>query len=86
MTNFQVPWWVPGMRGHFEEMTPIFKNTEIGIDDIGDHMREYAEKENLMTRPRRALIGSYFGSKIMLATPLIKWFSFFFQMNNFNLI
>ena len=27
-----------------------------------------------MPRPRRSLIGSYFGKKILLATPLIKWY------------
>ena len=27
-----------------------------------------------MSHPRRSLIGSYFGGKILLATPLIKWY------------
>ena len=27
---------------HFSEFPPIFKNTEITMDDIGEHMQEYA--------------------------------------------
>ena len=27
-----------------------------------------------MSQPRRSLIGSYFGEKILLATPLLKWY------------
>ena len=37
-------------------------------------MQAFAEEHNLMSRPRRSLIGSYFGEKILLATPLIKWY------------
>lgn len=37
-------------------------------------MKAFAEKQKIMSRPRRSLIGSYFGEKILLATPLIKWY------------
>ena len=30
------------LQPKFAEMTPIFKNTEIKLDDIGDHMKEFA--------------------------------------------
>ena len=62
------------LKQKFSEMPPIFKNTEISRDDIGPYMKAFAEKHNLMRRPRRSLIGSYFGEKILLATPLIKWY------------
>ena len=58
----------------FEEMTPIFKNVTISVDDIGDFVQEYAEEHNIMTSPRRSLIGSMFGEKTLLATPLLKWY------------
>ena len=58
----------------FAEMPPIFKNTEISRNDIGDHMKAYAEKEGLMNKPRRSLIGSMFGRRILLATPLLRWY------------
>ena len=54
-------------------MCPIFKNTEISRADIGDFMKSYAEEYNIMTHPRRSLIGSMKGEKILLATLLLKW-------------
>ena len=30
------------LEDYFSEQQPIFKNTEIRLDDIGDHMKEYA--------------------------------------------
>ena len=62
------------LRIHFEEMTPIFKNTNISLDDIGEPMKTYAEQNKLMSQPRRSLIGSYHGEKILLATPLLQWY------------
>ena len=46
----------------------------IGRNDIGQHMREFAEKEGLLKTPRKSLIGSMFGSRILLATPLLQWY------------
>ena len=62
------------LKTTFEEMTPIFKNTDISINDIGEHMKKYAEENNMMTQPCRSLIGSYFGKAILLTTPLLKWY------------
>ena len=62
------------LREYFSEMTPIFKNVNVTLDDIGQPMKEYAEANQLMNRPRRTLIGSYVGNKISLATPLLKWY------------
>ena len=62
------------LKEHFSEMTPIFKNVEISRDDIGPYMKQFAEDHDIMSRPRRSLIGSYFGEKILLATPLVKWY------------
>jgi len=62
------------LKDKFSEMCPIFKNVEISRDDIGEYMKEFAEENDIMSRPRRSLIGSYFGEKILLATPLLKWY------------
>jgi hypothetical protein len=62
------------LKDHFSEMTPIFKNCEIGIDDIGPTMAAVAKSTGQLNKPRRALIGSYHGEKIVLATPLLKWY------------
>jgi len=58
----------------FEEFCPIFKNTMVSRDDTGEHMREYAERNNVFKKPRRMLIGSYFEKEILLITPLVKWY------------
>ena len=55
-------------------MTPIFKNTEVSLKDVGQHMQKYAKQHNITDVPRRLLISSYFGKKIGLATPLLKWY------------
>ena len=37
-------------------------------------MQNYAKVHSIKDVPRRLLIGSYFGKKIGLATPLLKWY------------
>ena len=71
----EVDLYVPDhLKPKFQEMTPIFKNTNITIDDIGPHMKQFAEEHESMPRPRRALIGSNKAEKILLATPLLQFY------------
>ena len=37
-------------------------------------MKAYAAEHNIMSQPRRSLIGSLKGEKILLAMPLLKWY------------
>ena len=69
--DIEVPDYV---KDYFSEMTPIFKNTEVSLEDVGQHMQDYAKEHNIKDIPRRLLIGSYFGNKIGLSTPLLKWY------------
>ena len=62
------------LKETFSEMCPIFKITEIGRDDIGEFMKVYTGEHNIMAQPRRSLIGSIKGEKVLLATPLLKWY------------
>ena len=62
------------LRAHFAEMQPIFKNATVTRDDIGPFMRQYAEEHDIMSTPRRMLVGSYRGEKILLTTPLLRWY------------
>ena len=55
-------------------MTPIFKNVDVCLDDIGELMQQYAKEHSIKDVPRRLLIGSYFDKKIGLSTPLLKWY------------
>ena len=55
-------------------MQPIFKNTTVTRNDIGPFMRDYVEEHDIMSAPRRMLVGSYRGDKILLSTPLLQWY------------
>ena len=57
-------------------MCPIFKNIDIhGTKDvIGEHMADYCEQNAIPCKKSRKLIGSMKGEKILLYTPLLKWY------------
>ena len=38
---------------YFEDFPPIFKNCEVGRDNIGVHMKEFAERHKLLSKPRK---------------------------------
>ena len=56
------------------EMQPVFKNASVTRDDIGPFMRQYAEEHDILSKPRVMLVGSFRGVKILLATPLLRWY------------
>ena len=62
------------LREHFAETQAVFKNIRLTRDDLGPFMRRYAEEHNIMATPRRMLVGSYRCDKILLATPLLRWY------------
>ena len=47
------------LKAYFANFTPTFKNTVVSKNDIGDLMKEYAEKEGITSHPRRMLISSF---------------------------
>ncbi len=55
-------------------MPPIFKNTTITHNDIGDFMRSYLESQGRTFKDTRYLIGSMWGKNILIITPLLKWY------------
>ena len=62
------------LKNYFSEMTPIFKNTDVSLKNIGEFMQEYAKDHSINDVPCFLLIGSYFGKKIGLSAPLLKWY------------
>ncbi len=61
-------------RQYFDEMCPLFCNTEVAIDDIGEHMQAHVREYGLSDQPRRLLVGGMKARQILLATPLLKWY------------
>ena len=60
-------------RHEFANFPPIFKNAFVGRDDIGDYMKDYAEKHGHLKKPRKMLISSTFLEKGLMITPYIKF-------------
>ena len=58
------------------DVTPFLEaiSKQFTRDDIGPYMRQYAEEHDIMSTPRRMLVGSYRGEKILLTTPLLQWY------------
>ena len=61
------------LKPFFQEMPPIFKNTVIKKDDIGSFMQQFLEDAELSYKDTKYLIGSMFGEKILMITPLLVW-------------
>ena len=59
------------LKEKFANFPPIFKNTNVGRHDIGSLMKDYAEKEGLLSQPRKMLISSNFLENGTLITPLL---------------
>ena len=62
------------LKNYFSEMPPIYKNTVVKESDIGSFMKGYLEATKTRFKPTRYLIGSMFGEKIALITPLLAWY------------
>ena len=44
------------MYSYFEDFPPVFKNCEVGRDYIREHMKDFAERNKCLLRPRKLLI------------------------------
>ena len=59
------------LRSKFGNFPPIFKNTLISKNDIGDLMKNYAEEERILSQPRKMLIFGFTLQNGTLITPLL---------------
>lgn len=57
----------------FEEFPVIFKHAKVSPTDLSPQMQEIAA-ETGFTRPRATLLTSYSGTKVLLSTPLAKFY------------
>ena len=62
------------LRDYFSNFPPIFKNTVVSRDDIGNLMKQYAEKENIMVQPGGRLISSFIVTNGTIITPLLLFY------------
>ena len=66
--DFEVP---ENLREAFVNFPPVFKNINLGRDDIGPFIKEDAEKEELSSQPTGILISSFLFEKGTIITPLL---------------
>ena len=62
------------LKKRCQEFPPFFKHAEIGRDDIGPHMREFAEETGALKNPQKALISSLKANEWWCATPLLQFY------------
>ena len=60
------------LRERFANFPPIFKNFDVGRENIGKFMLEYAGKNALLLKPQRMLTSSYKLNHGIVITPLLK--------------
>ena len=56
----------------YSEFPPLFKNTEIKLEDIGPHMQEYAKTIGRQTGVKKSLISSMKGDGMVMLTTLFQ--------------
>ena len=69
--DIEVP---PHLMDHFEEFCPLFVTCSIPTEAIGGTMQQYIEENNLSKLPRRQLVAGRKARRILLITPLLKWY------------
>ena len=57
-----------------KEFSPFFKHAHISREDIGKHMKQFAEETGMLKTPQRALIGAMHAENFWVGTPLLKWY------------
>ena len=61
------------LHTYFEEMPPLFCNTEVKFEDMGAFMQQYVRDRGLSDKPRRLLLSGMRADKILLSSPYLKW-------------
>ena len=62
------------LKSKFANFPPIFKNTEVGRNDIGDYMKNYAIENEMLKDPQRMLISSFKQENGTVITPLFNFY------------
>ena len=58
----------------FGEMAPIFRTTQVNIDEIGTHMKQFLREHDISTTSKKTLVGGLSAKKMLLSTPLLRWY------------
>ena len=61
-------------KEYFGEMSPLFCTTSVSLEEISNSMKTYVEDNAMSKKPRKLLVGGMKARKILIATPLLKWY------------
>ena len=62
------------LQEKFKKFSRIFKNADVSLNDIGDHMLSFSIENHIMSKPCRMLISSMNLSQGPLITPLLRFY------------
>ena len=62
------------LYSHFSEFSPIFRTCNVDMNDIGEHMQSFMSENHISNKPRKTLVAGMSAEKILLATPLLKFY------------
>ena len=62
------------LKAYFANFPPFFKNAVVSKNDIGDLIKEYVEKEGILSQPRKKLISSFHLKNGTIITPLLIYY------------
>ena len=65
------------LKSKLANFPPIFKNTEVGRKDIGEHMKNYAFENEVFKYPQRMLTSSF---KLEIRTVITPLFNFYLEL------
>ena len=65
------------LKSKFANFPPILKNTVVGRDDIGDHMKNYVIENEMLNHSQRVLISSF---KLENGTVISPLFNFYMKL------
>ena len=58
----------------YVEMFPLFCTTDVPMSAVGSFVRDHIEKCNTSKKTCRLLVGGMKAKKILLVTPLLRWY------------
>ena len=62
------------LYSHFSEFSPIFRTCKVDMNIIGEHMKTFMSENNISNKPRKTFVAGMSAEKILLATPLLKFY------------
>ena len=61
-------------KDYFSEFPPFFCTCQVSMSDIGEHMTEYCNQNDIKFDYKKLLVSGTSASKILLSTPLLQWY------------